>query len=71
MSFVEIMLLIGVAGIFVAGLMVGSWTSGDRNRANYQTIPAEERPMRNAIARWSTFVAIVAFALAAVGYYLF
>ena len=71
MSLVEILMVIGVVGILISGLMVGSWTSGDRQRANFNTEAPEDRPIKNKIARWSAGVAVVAFAFAAAIYYWF
>ncbi|WP_020619415.1 DUF5316 family protein [Paenibacillus daejeonensis] len=71
MSLVEILMVIGVVGILISGFMVGSWTSGDRQRANFNTVVPEERPIRNKIARWCAGVAAVSFALGAAIYYWF
>lgn len=63
-------LIVGVIGIFISGVFLGVWTSGQQQRANYHSETTGHRNFRTKIGLFSGLVGLVSLGIAALIFYL-
>ncbi|OAB41637.1 DUF5316 family protein [Paenibacillus glacialis] len=59
---------LGIVLIFVSGLCIGAWTTGNQQRRNFYSEPKEGRKIKNKVATWSALVGVGSFAIAGLMY---
>ncbi|MGE7919457.1 DUF5316 family protein [Viridibacillus sp. NPDC093762] len=60
---------IGVIAILIAGLVIGAWQSGERDRRSVQNITPEDRALRMKISTYSLAVGVICFIIVWVLWY--
>ncbi|MBW7458471.1 DUF5316 domain-containing protein [Paenibacillus sepulcri] len=67
----SIFIYIGIISLFLAGILVGAWTDGNRQRGNYysQNPDPKERRLKAKLSTWFFLISLVSFAIAAIYYF--
>ncbi|MFE6167557.1 DUF5316 family protein [Viridibacillus arvi] len=65
----NIFFTIGIIAILIAGLVIGAWQTGERNRRTVQNITPEDRALRMKISTYSLAVGVISFIIVSVLWY--
>lgn len=65
----NIFFTIGIIAILIAGLVIGAWQTGERNRRTVQNITPEDRTLRMKISTYSLAVGVICFIIVSVLWY--
>lgn len=55
---------IGIGFIFISGLMVGAWTTGEQQRGNFYSENKSGRPMKRKISTVALLLGLISFGIA-------
>lgn len=61
---------LGIILIFVSGLCIGAWTTGNQQRGNFYSESKQNREIKKKVATWSTLAGICSFTVAGLMYFL-
>lgn len=62
----SVFIWIGFISLFIAGILVGAWTNGDRQRANFHSDVSKERIMKRKLSLWLFCISLISFAITAI-----
>ncbi|OME67397.1 hypothetical protein BK120_34190 [Paenibacillus sp. FSL A5-0031] len=55
---------IGIGFIFISGLMVGAWTTGEQQRGNFYSEDKSERAIKRKISTVTLLLGLISFGIA-------
>lgn len=55
---------IGIGCIFISGLMVGAWTTGQQQRGNFYSENKAERKVKSKVATATLILGLISFGIA-------
>lgn len=67
---VNLFLIVGVICIIISGIIIGAWTGGEQQRANFHSETKDQRDFKTKISMFSCLVGLISIGLAALIYFL-
>ncbi|MFJ7744581.1 DUF5316 family protein [Peribacillus sp. NPDC097295] len=65
----KLFMIIGVVGICLSGILIGAWTTGPEQRANFHSETSEHRQFRTRISLYAGFIGILSLGIAGLIWY--